>query len=115
MWTLTTDSDYSEYYNLRTLQPPQNYVYSGYNYDGKVYASKAIAQGVNGDNYRWTVHTLQQDDLAGSTVVLTDKRWGKALVAGSNTDDGEVFHQDFTTESYARWGFVLVDYHPRPN
>lgn len=87
MWNVKPDSVYPEYYNLYNLQSPGNYLYSGYNDDGKVYESDDIPNDKR-DHYCWEMLVLQKDDASGKTVALRDKARGKALVAGSNTDNG---------------------------
>lgn len=107
VWKLKPDDQCPEYYNIFNLKSPGNYLYSGFKYDGKVYESGDFKLD-HAENYRWKLQVLQQESHA-STVSLTDKAHNKALVAGSRIDDGDVYHQDFTTDAHARWSFVLVD------
>lgn len=109
-WVLEPDTLFPENFYLRNLQTGK-YLYSGFKYDRHVY--EGDVQPEHQMNYRWKIKVVSKGTSKGThsnTVSLIDKAHSKALGAGSNHNDGNVYLYDPCNDSYARWSFVLVDY-----
>ena len=86
------------------------YIYSGYNYDGKAYHGDFDQSHL--DNYLWNTSVRYSDPntLGGDVFILVNEAHNRnyGIVAGSDSDDGHVYLQDYPYESYAEWGLIIA-------
>ena len=106
-WQLERDPEYHEFYYIKDRLHGQ-YIFSGYKDDRHVYAGDINRSYL--PNYRWKLEVVRTDPdrRGGQTVYLIDGSHNKALVAGSDHDDGHLYLIYNPYKPFAEWGFVVL-------